>query len=110
MSFTPSSTPVALNAEVVEKELRHEKHPGKDEVCLLHTGDGRILHVEKSVYDSVEVGSLQKSAWSYEVANDGHGIQLAWSTDFNGMILAGPAHVIVILSWDYSSPGGRLGP
>jgi hypothetical protein len=92
-----STIPLALNAQVTEKELRHEKHPGRDDVCLVQLNNGLTLHVDQSVFAKVTVGdSIRKSAWSNKLTVDGQETLLAWSPDFYGMTVAMPAIMVVM--------------
>lgn len=58
--FTSARTliPFGLHTTVADLEIRHEKHPGFDDVLFLVLGDGRTLHVERSTFQAVAVGDL----------------------------------------------------
>lgn len=93
-----STIPLAIDSQVLDLELRREKHPGKDDVCLIYLRDGRTLHVDKPVYTSIDVGdTLRKSAWSRELTCDNRAISLQWSADFKGMVAAMPAILAMML-------------
>jgi hypothetical protein len=93
-----STIPLELNATVAEKELRYEKHPGKDDVCLLRFETGRALHVDAALYAQLAVGnSIRKSAWASTLKADERAITLTWSSDFYGMVVAMPAVFCVLV-------------
>lgn len=81
-----STIPLALDGRVASREVRHEKHPGNDDVCLLHFEDGRTLHVDAAVFAAVSAGQrLHKSAWQRSLDRDGVRVPLDWSADARGM-------------------------
>ncbi|MBX9789319.1 MAG: hypothetical protein K2Y37_10420 [Pirellulales bacterium] len=81
-----STIPLALDGRVAAREVRHEKHPGKDDVCLLHFEDGRTLHVDTAVFAAVDVGQwLYKTAWQHSLDRHGANVPLDWSADARGM-------------------------
>jgi len=85
-----STIPLPLDAKVIGKEVRHEKHPPKDDVCLLHLGQ-QTLHVDRAVYDSVAIGDrLRKERWSQILYSNDEPMELAWSQDARGMMWAMP--------------------
>lgn len=68
-------------------------------MCLVPLRDGRTLHVDKAVYTSVGIGeTLGKEEWSRELASDERTIPLEWSADFEGMVAAMPAFLVVMLA------------
>lgn len=94
-----STIPLALNAEVIEVELRHEKHPGKDDVCLLHFATGEALHVDASVFKKIRAGDfVRKLPWSFEIVVNDESTPLMWSADFYGMIAAMPTILIALIA------------
>ena len=81
-----STIPLAFDARVASREVRHEKHPGSDDVYLLRFEDGRTLHVDAAVFAAVDVGQqLHKSSWQRTLDLDGKPLQLDWSADARGM-------------------------
>lgn len=89
-----STIPLALDGEVTDIELLQEKHPGIDDVHLVHMED-RTLHVDASVAERVTVGdSLHKSAWSTSLVVGSNELRLEPSRDFRGMLVV---MVIVVL-------------
>ena len=94
-----STIPLGLNEKIAEKKIRREKHPGRDDVYLLHFNSGRTLHVDESVFESVHVGdSLSKEAWSKRLTHNQNVTELSWSSDFNGLIWVMPGALIVMLA------------
>lgn len=92
-----STIPLALDARVVGKELKREKHPGKDDVCLLRLEGGRTLHVDAAVFAEVANGdTLEKRAGEEELAVNGEAISLQFSPDYHGMLIAMPAILLVM--------------
>jgi len=102
-----STIPLHLDAMVIKKEVRHEKHPPKDDVCLLDVGSAGIVQVDREVFDRVAVGErLVKTPWSRQLQADGRIIDLRWSPDTLGMAWTMPLVCIVMLgAWWY---GGRI--
>ena len=86
-----STIPLRLDAVVQRKEVRHEKHPPRDDVCLLDLGPLGILHVDQSVFDRVSVGDhLRKERWTRTLECNQRKIELAWSVDTRGLIRVMP--------------------
>ncbi len=86
-----STIPLALNSKIVELEIRNEKHPGFDDVFFIHLDDGRRLHVDRPVFQSVKVGDLvQKPSFEHvlNIARNGEPlppVELTPSADHSGM-------------------------
>ena len=86
-----STIPLALDAEVLGKEVRSEKHPGKDDVHLLWLAGRGALHVDREVYDHVKVGeTLRKDRQSPQLRHGNQVLELRWSQDHEGMQRAMP--------------------
>ena len=86
-----STIPLALDTKVLAKEVRREKHEGKDDVCLLTLADLGQIQVDREVYDAVNVGkSLKKQRQSKILTHDGKLLHLHWSRDHHGMLTAMP--------------------
>ena len=93
-----STIPLCLDAVVTSKEVRHEKHPPKDDVCLLGLNPTGMIEIDQSVFDRVEVGNrLVKSQWEPTLESDGMMIDLHWSADARGMLWAMPLVVLITL-------------
>ena len=81
-----STIPLTIDAEVIGKETRHEKHPGFDDVHLLTLSDGRTLQFDTPVFTELSEGEpLSKQAWEYSLEHGGQRTALGWSEDFYGM-------------------------
>lgn len=95
-----STIPLALDAQLVKKEIRQEKHPPKDSVHLLHfAGEGPPIHVDAAIFAAVEPGErLQKEAGERELRHDGEILALMWSDDFQGMLRAMPLLVLIMFA------------
>jgi len=92
-----STIPLAIDNVVVAKEIRHEKHPPRDDVCLLHLQSGRALHVDAALFDAVAKGAtLHKLAWSDVLVHDGRELKLALSIDFVGMTRVMPGLFLIL--------------
>src|SRR5687768_14043032 len=73
-----STIPLALSERIALKEVRREKHPGKDDVHLFHLASGKTLHVDAAVYETLAASEfVRKSAWSTELQHDGQAMSLA---------------------------------
>src|SRR5207253_872745 len=89
--------PLQLDDRVTRVETRHEKHPGKDDVHLLHFASGRVLQVDGAVAEAAAVGErMEKKRWSRELAHGGRIDSLVFSEDVHGMVWAMPAILLVI--------------
>ena len=94
-----STISLRLDARVIGKEIRREKHPGKDDVYVLLLSPAHAVQVDESLFNSIEEGNhLQKDAWSRRLKCSGRTIALGLSADFRGMSLAMPALMVVLLA------------
>lgn len=99
-----STIPLAINSTVRGKEVRGEKHPGKDDVYLLELADGRSIQVDKDVYEVVEEQSqMRKEAWHRELGSGQRAIILAWSIDVIGLTKAMPLVVLVLVATAFAA-------
>ena len=86
-----SLIPRSLDSTVVELQLRNEKHPGVDDVCLVRTSDNQLIHVDAHVYSNLAVqDQLMKARGAREIAVNGEPLQLKWSQDARGMAYVMP--------------------
>ena len=86
-----STIPLTLDAKVVSKEIRREKHEGKDDVCLLELEGLGQIQVDQEIYDAIAVGeTLQKERHAHELRHGDKVVQLHWSRDHQGMLAAMP--------------------
>jgi hypothetical protein len=84
-----STIPLALDAVVASKETRHEKHPPKDDVCLIRLDDQRQLQVDQPIYGAIRASDhLRKQPWSRRLDTSGRVATLYWSRDSCGMAYA----------------------
>jgi hypothetical protein len=106
ITWSRSTIPWALDTQVVEREVRHEKHPGQDDVCLLKLEDGSVRHIDAEVFHAINEGDrLQKDALKPELliarpGGDGAVLALKPSADFRGMapVMGGAVVVMGLLS------------
>ena len=86
-----STIPLVLDSKVLSKEIRREKHEGKDDVCLLDLEGLGQMQVDREIYDSVGVGeALKKVRRSHELRHGDKVLPLHWSSDHLGMLAAMP--------------------
>jgi hypothetical protein len=105
-----STIPLNLDATVLHKEVRHEKHPPHDDVCLITLDSQRVLQVDQAIYDAIRPNDyLRKDAGSRHLTVSGRTIELNWSRDAKGIAYAMPISLLVIVitaaivglaSWD----------
>ena len=67
-----STIPAELQGTVTAVELRHEKHPGVDDVWMVSVDDGGLRHVDSAVAALLDEGDrVHKGAWdTLLVVND----------------------------------------
>ena len=106
-----STIPLALEGVVRNKELRREKHPGVDDVYLLHLDRSGAIPVDRSVFDHVQPGDLlRKPRWSRQLQAGNRYVPLSWSDDSRGMLVAMPVAWAVIglslgaIAWQMRRP------
>ncbi len=86
-----STIPLVLDSKVLSKEVRREKHEGKDDVCLLDLEGLGQMQVDREIYENVAVGeTLQKDRHSHELRHDDQVLPLGWSRDHQGMLITMP--------------------
>ena len=86
-----STIPLRLDTKVLSKEVRHEKHEGQDDVCLLELEGLGQMQVDHEFYERVTVGeTLKKERMSHELQHGDKLLALHWSHDHRGMCLAMP--------------------
>ena len=90
-SAARSTIPLALDTRIVGKEVRREKHEGKDDVYLLHLAGLGAMQVDREVYDRAQVGeTLQKDRHSRQLRHGDQVLDLHWSRDHQAMLKAMP--------------------
>ena len=86
-----STIPLALDTKVLGKEVRREKHEGKDDVYLLQLEGLGAMQVDREVYDHAQVGeTLQKDRQSRQLRCGDKVLELHWSQDHEAMLKAMP--------------------
>ncbi|GAB2858087.1 hypothetical protein GCM10027026_04800 [Myroides odoratimimus subsp. xuanwuensis] len=92
-----STIPTELHGTVTAVEMRHEKHPGVDDVWLISVDDGGLRHVDSDVADLLEVGaSVEKDAWDTTLTVNGDPHPLSLSEHARAMLAFAPVIVLVI--------------
>jgi hypothetical protein len=93
-----STIPLQLSSRVLIKQVKKEKHKGRDDVCLLTVEDGSDLHVDQTVFDKIPQGArVEKRAWERQLRVNGDPIDLDWSSrDLAGMLRAMPLALVVL--------------
>jgi len=86
-----STIPLALDTKVLGKEVRREKHEGRDDVYLLRLEGLGTMQVDRDVYDHAQVGqTLRKDRQSRELSCGNKVLELHWSQDHGAMLKAMP--------------------
>jgi hypothetical protein len=94
-----SLIPLEVDGVVVRKEIRREKHPGRDDVWLIGMRGQSLMQVDQAVFDHVAVGDhLRKQRWSRSLDNNAQPFDLDWSADTRGMVWAMPLILAVMLA------------
>lgn len=97
--FTAARTtiPLSLQLEVMDKEIRREKHPGLDDIHLLRFVDGSSIVVDEVIYDEVVPGQvITKDRWSRQLHVGDRMVPLEWSADSRGMLWVMPAAALML--------------
>jgi hypothetical protein len=101
-----SLIPVALDGVIETIEVRHEKHPGVDDVWLVSVG-GRRLHVDAPTARRLAEGQrLSKTAFQRRLSVDGAVVPLRLSPDAVAMSWVMPVVLIGVML--NLGPGRRL--
>lgn len=86
-----STIPLALDTTVLSKEVRREKHEGKDDVYLLELEGLGLTQVDREIYERTDVGeALRKERLSRELRHGNQLLTVHWSRDCLGMLTAMP--------------------
>lgn len=92
-----STIPTDLDGTVTGIELRHEKHPGVDDVWMISVNDGDLRHVDNDVAALLDVGgTVEKSAWETTLTVNGEPQPLSLSDDARAMLVLAPIIAVVI--------------
>lgn len=94
-----STIPLRLSDKILGKEIRREKHQGRDDVHLLHLERRGQVQVDREIFESVQVGqTLQKEGWSHELKHGDQIVTLHWSQDYRGLLRAMPGCLAVLIA------------
>jgi hypothetical protein len=102
-----SLIPVAVDGVITRVEVRREKHPGLDDVWLLHTA-GRSLHTDAAIAEQLQVGQrISKRPWQRRLEVDSAPVALRLSDDAVGMLWLMPLLLgaLAALLWWPRRPG-----
>jgi len=103
-----STIPLRLDTKVLGKEVRREKHEGKDDVCLLELEGIGQIQVDREIYEAVAIGeTLSKDRTARELRHGEHALQLDWSRDHQGMLRAMPILLGILTILLVSASRGR---
>lgn len=92
-----SLIPLEIAAVVRVKELRPEKHPGIDDVCLLELSEDGWYQVDRDVFEAVNDGDrIRKAAWARELRRADETVSLSWSTDAAGIVWCMPSTLAIL--------------
>ena len=84
-----------MHGTVARVEIRHEKHPGIDDVYLVEIG-GRTFHLDSAIASRLTQGDLiKKKGWSRSMKVNAQTVRLRVSPDFKGMLVAMPLMVLI---------------
>jgi hypothetical protein len=94
-----SLIPHGIDAAVTEIEVRREKHPGIDDVWLVHLDDGRRLHADAEIARRLDDGAqLTKAPGQTQMTIDGTTLPLTLSGDAIGMLWVMPLTLITAIA------------
>lgn len=103
-----SAIPLAIEGTVTDIEIRHEKHPGEDDVWLVSV-DGEQHHLGSGLAKALSVGDrLSKDRWETRLEVNGEGMALQLSDDAFAMLFFAP--ILALTAAVVALPGRRRGP
>jgi hypothetical protein len=92
-----STIPAELDGTVTAIELRHEKHPGVDDVWMVAVDEDGLRHVDVEVAALLSEGDrLRKEAWATTLVVEGEPHAVSLSDDARAMLVLAPALVVLI--------------
>ena len=98
-SAARSTVPLELNDVLTAKDRLLEKIPGVDDVYLLNFESGQHIHVDRHVFDAVDIHQrLSKHRLDHRLQIDDHEIVLSMSSDFYGMVWVMPMTVLICIT------------
>lgn len=93
-----STIPLAIDDTVVRIEIRQEKHPGRDDVYLVHWENSTPQHIDEQLASQLQPGDLfSKLAGQAEATVNAEAKPLNWSQDYLGMQIVMPASLLSVL-------------
>jgi hypothetical protein len=93
-----STIPIAIDGVIHNTEKRLEKKSGVDDVFLLTFDNGRVIQVDRPLFELAEQGSrFRKDAWSVDLSIDSQWVELEWSRDFRFMCIVMPIACLAML-------------
>jgi hypothetical protein len=107
-----STVPLALDDTVLKKTIVREHDPGADDVHLLKLSRRSWMHVDRSVYEAVQIGQhLRKEAWSRQLVHGDQTLVLPRSPDFDAMLWLWPIALLATFwlgwrAWRKAVPSG----
>ncbi len=106
-----SLIPHAIDGTVTAVEVRREKHPGVDDVWLVHLDDGRRIHADAEVARHVSSGArLTTAAGDAQLRVDGTTVDLGLSRDAIGMLWVMPLTILTAAATTAASLRTRSAP
>jgi hypothetical protein len=98
VTLSRSLIPLGVDGVVSSLEVRHEKHPGLDDVHLLWMGN-RARQIDAEIATSLRSGDrIHKKAWARSLQTPRGALPLAPSRDFKGMLMVMPL-LILLAGW-----------
>lgn len=92
-----SALPLALDGTVTAVEVRHEKHPGVDDVWMVTLDDAGPRHLDRDVARLLARGAVvEKAAWSSNLTVDGTGHDVGPSRDAWVFLGLSPALLLAV--------------
>ena len=97
VTLNRSTIPLSFDGVVTNVELREEKHPGVDDVYILHLGSDAFV-IDSEIASQIKTGDrVQKGAWSADLRVNDETMPLRTSRDFQRMLIAMPLVMVAIL-------------
>ena len=101
-----SAIPLPLQGTVTRVEVRPEKHPGKDDVYLVHLESGDVVELDAELAKQLSPGAtVSKGAGDRTLMVNGEAVGLYCSRDFYGMMVTMPIAMALLLAaaiWSFS--------
>ncbi len=92
-----STLPLSLDGTVTSVEVRHEKHPGVDDVWMVALDDAEPRHLDRDVARLLQRGDeVDKEAWSPTLTVDGVRHDVGPSRDARVFLALSPALLLAV--------------